>query len=105
MEMENFKDGLNKINNGYTFIKFNDLEQGKPYKVNRFIKIDTKFGKRLAVVLNDEYMLNLPDRYTNELTENKITLYNTSLDTRLNLIYNCEKNLKNGKTWHDINFE
>jgi len=105
MEMENFKDNLNKMNNGYTFIKFNDLEQGKPYKVNKFIMIDTKFGKRISVVLNDEYMLNLPERYTNEFTENKITWYNTSSKTRLNLIYNCEKILKNGKTRHDFDFK
>lgn len=102
--MENFKDALNKINNGYTFIKCNYLEQGKPYKVNKFIKIDTKFGKRLSVVLNDEYMLNLPDRYTNEFTENEITCYNTNSETKFNLIYNGETFLKNGKTRHDFNF-
>lgn len=103
--MENFKDILNKINNGHTFIKFNDLEQGKPYKVNSFEKINTKFGKKLSVVLNDEFILSLPERYTNAFTEKQITLYNTSSDKNLNLIYNGEKKLNKGKTMHLIDFE
>ena len=105
MEMENFKATLNKINNEHNFIKCSDLEQGKPYVVKCFKKIDTMFGKRLSVVLNDDDLLTLPDRYTNEFTEEQITMYNDkNSKIKFNLIYN-EKKLKNGKKMHVIKFE
>lgn len=102
--MESFKESLNKIKTGYTFITFKDLEQGKPYEINSFQKIKSKFGKKLSVILNDDLMLILPDRFTDEYTDKQITWYNTTTENKLNLIYKGEINLKNGKTMYDFSF-
>ncbi|KAE9522933.1 hypothetical protein AGLY_016564 [Aphis glycines] len=52
MEMENFKELLNKCNTQYEFVKICDLEQGKKYEVTCFENINTKFGKKISVILD-----------------------------------------------------
>ncbi|KAE9521662.1 hypothetical protein AGLY_017958 [Aphis glycines] len=76
MEMENFKELLNKCNTQYEFVKICDLEQGKKYEVTCFENINTKFVN-----------IKLPNIYPNKITEKEITVYNTNSQRKLNVIY------------------
>jgi len=105
MEIENLKELLNKCNSQYDFIKVCELEHEKKYEVTCFENINTKFGKKISVVLDNKYKIILPDRFLNEFTKEKISTYNQNSKTKINLIYNGLKKLKNGKSMHLIDFE
>lgn len=97
--LENFKTLLNKCNDSnHKFVKLCNLEEGKKYEVTGFENINTRYGKKVTVILNDEYKIILPDDYINICNEN-MTKYNLS-SNRLNLTYNGLKYSR-----HLINFE
>jgi len=98
MEMENLiklKKTLNKI---YPISENFIVEIGKSYKITCFGSDQTS-KKTLLVILNNEYILRLPNKYPNKITEKEITVYNTNSQRKLNVIYT-------GNTFiYYINFE
>ena len=104
MEMEKLKALLNNCNTQHEFVKLCDLEQEKKYEVTCFENINTKFGKKISVILDSKYKVILPDRFSTVFTKEIISTYNQKSKTKFNLIYNGLKNLKNGKTMHLIDF-
>jgi len=83
MEVENLiklKKTLNKI---YPISENFIVEIGKSYKITCFGS-DQK--KTLLVILNNEYILRLPNIYPNKITEKEITVYNTNSQRKLNVI-------------------
>jgi len=105
MEMENLKALLNSCNSQYDFVKCYELEQGKKYEVSVFKYVNTKYGKKVVVILDNKLQVFLPDRFLEKFTKEKIELYNQKSKTKFNLIYSGEKKLNNGKTMHLIDFE
>lgn len=103
--MENLKTLLNSCNSQYDFVRLSDLEQGKEYEVSLFKYVDTKYGKKIVVILDNKLNVILPDRFLDVFTKENIELYNTKSKTKFNLIYKGEKKLNKGKTMHLIDFE
>ena len=76
-------------------------EVGKSYEITCFGSDKTSLFKKkaLLVILNNKYILRLPDIYPNKITEKEITVYNKNSQRKLNVIFT-------GNTFvYYINFE
>lgn len=58
------------------FVSFKDFSTGQ-YVVNKFTIVETTYGKRVQIDLNDSYMY-LPERFVNMLTQKDIDELNKS---------------------------
>jgi len=85
----------------YNYIKLSDLKIHNPYKISSLKKIDTKYGERVSALLEHRYMLLLPQRFVNCISELDIDKY----DGEMYMIYKGKKTLDNGKSIHWIEFE
>lgn len=92
---------LNKKGYKYEYIKLSDLSVDEKYKANDFEIINTKFGNRVSVILNNKYKLILPDKYLDIISQ---YLYEMN-DFEIFIIYKGKKNLNNGQTVHLMEFE
>lgn len=97
---------LNKQGCKYEYIKLSDLKIDEKYKATNFEIINTKYGDRVSVILNNKYNLFLPNRLFKTISEN---LYEMSLD-KWNLdewYIQCKgsKILDNGFIYHFIEFQ
>lgn len=59
---------------GLKYQSFNDILPGE-YTIYHFAVIKTKFGKRVRIGLESNYMI-LPERFTNSLTEENLDILN-----------------------------
>jgi len=85
MEMENFKELLNKCNTQYEFVKLCDLEQEKKYDVTMF---NIEENETRSVILDNKYILVLPDIYIDAILIESIFFYNTNPQIKYKLFYN-----------------
>ncbi|KAE9543348.1 hypothetical protein AGLY_003259, partial [Aphis glycines] len=94
MEMEKLKELLNKCNTQYEFVKICDLEQGKKYEVTCFENINTKFSKKISVILDDENLkkyLGFPNTtFDFSLLCNTLMYCPTSEEKYINIDKECE---------------
>ncbi|CAI6370133.1 unnamed protein product [Macrosiphum euphorbiae] len=93
---------LKKLNEEYyKYTKLSDLNINELYKITTIRKVDTKYGERVSVVLNNKDMLLLPQRFVNIISELDIDRY----DGEMYMKYKGKKTLDNRKTIHLIEFE
>ncbi|CAI6361984.1 unnamed protein product [Macrosiphum euphorbiae] len=92
---------LNAEDYDYRYIKLSDLNINDSYKISSFKKIDTKYGERVSALLDHRYMLLLPYRFVNSISELDIERY----DGEMYMKYKGKKTLDNRKTIHLIEFE
>lgn len=92
---------LNAEDYKYKYIQLSDLNINELYKISTFNKITTKYGERVSVLLDNRYMLILPYRFVNSISELDIDRY----DGEMYMIYKGKKNLDNGNLIHLIEFQ
>lgn len=92
---------LNKKGYKYEYIKLSDLKIDEKYKANSFEIINTKFGNKVSVILNNKFKLLLPNKYLDIISQH-LYLMN---ETEIFIIYKGKTNLDNGKSVHLIEFE
>jgi hypothetical protein len=85
----------------FKYIQFSDLNINEKNKITSFKKINTKYGKRISILLNNIHILLLPYRYVNTISKQDIDQYNGEMY----IIYKGKKLLDNGKSIHLIEFE
>ena len=85
----------------YKYIKLSDLNINELYKITTIRKVDTKYGERVSVLLDNKDMLLLPQRFVNCISELDIDRY----DGEMYMKYKGKKNLDNRKSIHLIEFE
>ena len=62
---------------GGVYVKVTDLAQGEGYRVSSFYRMDTRYGERLCVQLEDGSRVTLPKRFIDFVsTEEKLELLN-----------------------------
>lgn len=97
-------DELNSVGK-LQFIKLSELQEGEPYPIQCFKFVNTKFGRSLAVEINDgeqDQSVFLPKRYSDMYDDDDLDRLMTS---QLALIYNGTKLMKNGMECHDVEFQ
>ena len=85
----------------YSYIQLSDLNINEKNRITSFKKITTKFGERISVLLNNKYILILPYRFVNAISEQDIDIYNGEMY----IIYKGKKVFDNGKSFHLLEFE
>jgi len=99
--MENYLAFLNS-NSDFTSLK--DLELEKKYKVTNFEIVETKYGPKLLVTLDNILKVILPDRFTKKFTVNQIEEMNSN-PVKFTLIYIGMEKKCNGYSRHLVTFE
>lgn len=58
---------LQKASNSVPFLKFDDLTVGSRYEIDHFALVDTQYGRRVSVWINED-ILHLPIRFVKEIS-------------------------------------
>lgn len=95
--MDNLLTRLNIVGNSIEHKLLRDLETNKPFKTSNWEFINTKFGVKLIVVLDNKFKVVLPDRFNNF----NVTELNKS---NLMMTYKGLKKMGNGNSLHLIDF-
>ena len=89
------------LNASHEYIKLANLELNTEYDITGGQLIESLYGNRVQLILNNKYKLWLPERYVKLLTNEDIQ---TLVTNKLKLVYNGKKDLHNSKVKHDIIF-
>ncbi|KAF0749761.1 Uncharacterized protein FWK35_00019956 [Aphis craccivora] len=90
-----------------------DLKVDEKYKANNFEIINTKFGSRVSVILNNKYKLLLPDKYLDIISQylyeifiiyKVISFVDKIVKIESPCYYNLDENLKKYLGFKDLNF-
>uniref|UniRef100_A0A8D8W972 Uncharacterized protein n=1 Tax=Cacopsylla melanoneura TaxID=428564 RepID=A0A8D8W972_9HEMI len=100
----NFADNMNSIEGGQpSYKKLQDLELDKEYKIKDFKIIETQYGSKLSVLI-DDYRILLPNRYAKKYTQKELDKINNDKNAKHYITYSGQKSIGNSKTMHDISF-
>lgn len=97
--MDFFSDRFNAANIGCIYKKPEELEINHSYLINQFKIIETKFGKKLMVTLEDFGQLILPQRFSEIINEKDIKRME-AMNLAWVLIYKGIESCGNGRTRH-----
>lgn len=81
------------------------LNQGENYDVTSFKCMQTKYGQKLAIILNNEFKLIVPNNFQNKIIMRYLKKYQIENNVKLILLHNGLDNLPNGFKTHSITFE
>lgn len=98
---------LRKLNaNSYVpFIKLSDLTVDVPYRITRCQMLNTKFGRKVCVVLNEQVQLSLPSRVTSKVDETNGELLEYLDSGKVQLIsHGMKPSPISGRNMYDLEF-
>lgn len=92
---------LNKLSSSFQTKKINELEIDQKYKCSNFKIIKTKYGNQITVMLDNDYYVFLPNRFTKILKQEDLDIMNKN---EVSLLYLGSKHYDNGNTSNEISF-
>lgn len=90
-----------KLNNSFDFKKLIELEINKKYQASNFQFLDTKHGKRITVVLDNNFKIFLPEGFLKKIEKSDLKLLNENSQY---ITYKGLEDIGNNKTKHKIEF-
>lgn len=98
-----FADCMNSIDGEYTYKKLAELEVDKEYKIKNFKIIETQYGSKLSVLI-DDYRVILPNRYNKKFTQKELDKINNDKNSKHYMTYCGLKSIANSKSMHELTF-
>jgi hypothetical protein len=103
--MEEEKDNFLKTINVQDYPptkKLSELVINQTYEVTEISRINTKYGSRIIVTLNDEFQVFLPPKYAKKFTQEHIEMFRNK---KYALIYEgMKQGTSTSYSYHSINF-